>query len=67
MKRFLAFFAGGVILVLAALGWYLWIPGTVPSGQAPLVFLSSNNFHQLQTEFNEAPGNVRIVLLLSPT
>jgi hypothetical protein len=67
MKRFFALIAGGVIMVLAALGWYLWKPGAVPGGQPPLVSLSSENFPQLRAAFNNASGNIRIVLLLSPT
>lgn len=39
----------------------------VPNGQAPLVSLSAANFDQLRRSFNAASGDVRVVLLLSPT
>jgi hypothetical protein len=38
-----------------------------PTGQPPLTALTSNNFGQLRVAFNAASGDVRIVLLLSPT
>jgi hypothetical protein len=39
----------------------------VPAGQPSLSYLSSENFDQLQTAFNKDSGDVRVVLLLSPT
>jgi hypothetical protein len=39
----------------------------VPAGQASLSSLTSENFDQLRTAFNKASGDVRVVLLLSPT
>lgn len=39
----------------------------VPLGQASLSSLTSENFDQLRAAFNEASGDVRVVLLLSPT
>jgi hypothetical protein len=39
----------------------------VPAGRPSLSFLTSENFDQLRATFNEASGDVRVVLLLSPT
>jgi hypothetical protein len=39
----------------------------VPAGQPSLSYLTSENFDGLRTAFNEASGDVRVVLLLSPT
>ena len=39
----------------------------VPAGQPSLSSLTSENFDQLRTAFNKASGDVRVVLLLSPT
>ena len=39
----------------------------VPAGQPPLSSLKSENFDQLRVAFNAASGDVRVVLLLSPT
>ena len=52
---------------LLALGWHFYGGHKVPVGQPPLVSLTPNNFNQLRTAFNAASGEVRIVLLLSPT
>jgi hypothetical protein len=56
-----------VIVGVLALGWRIYNGARVPAGQHPLVFLTSNNFDQLRTAFNAFSGDVRIVLLLSPT
>jgi hypothetical protein len=39
----------------------------VPSGQPSLFYLTSESFGQLRAAFNAASGDVRVVLLLSPT
>jgi hypothetical protein len=56
-----------MIIGLLALGWYFHGGSTVPAGQPALVSLTSANFDQLRVAFNAASGEVRIVLLLSPT
>jgi hypothetical protein len=38
-----------------------------PAGQPSLVSLTSENFNELRTAFNQDSGDVRVVLLLSPT
>jgi hypothetical protein len=39
----------------------------VPTGQPSLSSLTSENFDQLRAAFNKASGDVRVVLLVSPT
>ena len=39
----------------------------VPAGQPSLSSLTPENFDQLRTAFNKASGDVRVVLLVSPT
>jgi outer membrane lipopolysaccharide assembly protein LptE/RlpB len=56
-----------VFVGLLALGWHFRGGEKVPAGQPPLLSLTSANFDQLRAAFNDASGDVRIVLLLSPT
>jgi hypothetical protein len=67
MKQRLSILAVVVVAGLLALGWHFYGGEKVPAGQPPLVSLTSSNFDQLRTAFNSASGDVRIVLLLSPT
>ena len=41
--------------------------GAPPPDQPQLVKLESNNFSALKTQFNEASGQTRVILMLSPT
>jgi len=56
-----------VFVGLLALAWHFYGGERVPAGQPPLVSLKSTNFDQIRAAFNRASGEVRIVLLLSPT
>jgi hypothetical protein len=67
MKKRLSIVTLLLTIALLALGWYFYGGSTVPAGQPPLVALTSANFDQLRAAFNAASGEVRIVLLLSPT
>jgi hypothetical protein len=67
MKKRLSILAVLVLVGLLALGRYFYGGRAVPAGQPPLVSLTSANFDQLREAFNSASGEVRIVLLLSPT
>jgi hypothetical protein len=67
MKKRLSFTLFVVIAGLLALSWHFYGPARVPAGQQPLTSLTFSNFDQLRTAFNAASGEVRIVLLLSPT
>jgi hypothetical protein len=67
MKKQLSILAVLVVVGLLALGWHFYGGQRVPAGQPALVSLTSNNFDELRAAFNGASGQVRIVLLLSPT
>ena len=67
MKKGLSILAALVTVGLLVLAWHLYRGATAPAGQPPLASLTSANFDQLRTAFNAASGEVRIVLLLSPT
>jgi len=67
MKKRLTILAVLVLVGLFALGRHFYGGRAVPAGQSPLVSLTSTNFDQLRAAFNSASGEVRIVLLLSPT
>jgi hypothetical protein len=67
MKKLLSILAVFVLVGLLALGRHVYSGETAPAGQPPLVALTSTNFDQLRAAFNAASGEVRIVLLLSPT
>ena len=67
MKKSLLILVVVVIVGSLAFGWRFYGGARVPSGQHPLVFLTSSNFDQLRTAFNVSSGDVRVVLLLSPT
>jgi hypothetical protein len=67
MKKRLGIVAALVCAVLLALAWHYYHGSNVPAGQPPLVAVTSANFEQLRAAFNAATGEVRVVLLLSPT
>jgi uncharacterized membrane protein YgaE (UPF0421/DUF939 family) len=58
--------AAVVLVPLLAAAWFLH-GGGFAAGAPPAVSLQTNNFEQLRIAFNSATGNVRVVLLLSPT
>jgi len=55
------------LLTLAGLVYYFYGGSQTPAGQRPLVSVNPENFQQLQREFNDANGAVRVITLLSPT
>ena len=67
MKKSLSIVGALVAVALLTLGQHFYGGERVPAGQPPLLSLTSANFDQLRSSFNEATGDVRIVLLLSPT
>jgi hypothetical protein len=64
-KRALVLAAVALLLFLG--GLYFWGPSSVPSGQEPLVALSSTNFSEFEKAFDGDADAPRLVLLLSPT
>ena len=67
MKNRLGILAALVVVGLLILGWHFYGGAKVPAGQPPLISLTSANFDHLRADFNADAGQVRIVLLLSPT
>jgi hypothetical protein len=56
-----------VIAVAAYVAFLLRGPGQSPSGQPPLANLSPTNSASLVKAFNDAAGQVRAIVLISPT
>ncbi|HXN45412.1 MAG TPA: hypothetical protein VN893_02155 [Bryobacteraceae bacterium] len=53
--------------LLGGLLFYLYAGHQAPPGQPPLATLTPRNFTSLETAFNAAKDDVRVLLLLSPT
>jgi len=47
--------------------WYFWGSKGTPHGQPPLASLTTKNFEKFTGDFNAASGELRLVLLFSPT
>jgi hypothetical protein len=56
-----------VALLLGAGLFYFYGGHTAPPGQPTLVALTPQNLSSIGDAFNEAKGEVRLLLLLSPT
>ena len=54
-----------VLVALAAV--YQFAYNAPPAGQRPLVSLHQSRLQELQTAFNDAAGETRVILLMSPT
>jgi hypothetical protein len=63
-KYIFAIFAA---LVLGGVLFYLYAGHQTPEGQPPLANLIPQNFTTIETAFNAAKDEVRVLLLLSPT
>ena len=59
--------ATALVVVLLAAVLYLYGGGQTPSGQPPLRSVTAQNVADIKNQFNAATGDVRVVLLLSPT
>jgi len=66
MKKEGVVFAALAALLLSA-AWYFWGPSKTPPAQKPLLILSTANFSEFESAFDEASDSARLVLLLSPT
>lgn len=64
-RRFLASVA--LLAVVAVLSWRVWGPRHTPEPQPQLETLTAQDFSGFLKAFDSAAGNVRVVLLLSPT
>ena len=66
MKRRYVFGAILAAVLLAAV-LYLYGGSLTPSGQPPLQNVTAQSVAEIKNEFNAAKGEVRVLLLLSPT
>ena len=59
----------GTLLTVSvlALAWWQFGAHNVPAGQPPLATLNATTISALREDFNRAAGQVRIIVLLSPT
>lgn len=64
-RKFLVIAILTVVLVLVLV--YFYAGSQVPSGQRPLEYLTSQNVSDIETAFNAAKDDARVLLLLSPT
>jgi hypothetical protein len=55
-----------VVVCLALFGWF-GLGHETPTGQPPLVELTTESMAALKADFNRAAGGTRIIALLSPT
>jgi hypothetical protein len=66
MKRRYVFGAVAAVLLLAAI-LYLYGGGHTPAGQPALQSVTPQSVGVIKSAFNTAKGEVRVLLLLSPT
>jgi hypothetical protein len=59
--------AGLVVLIAAAVAWYRFAPGEVPTGQPALVTIDAEALEGLRADFNRHGKETRLIVLLSPT
>ena len=55
------------VALAAALGWQQFGTHHTPLGQPALLHLAPHSIETLRGDFNNASGDVRLVVLLSPT
>lgn len=58
---------GGVVVIVSLLLAGACGPGTAPAGQPPMAVLTDQTLETMRAQFNQAAGETRLVLLLSPT
>lgn len=56
-----------VLAVMGFVSWRVWAPSHAPAGQPALETLGAESFTNFERAFDGAAGDVRIILLLSPT
>jgi hypothetical protein len=59
--------AAVLLAIVAASSWQVWGPTHAPIPQPPLETLTTQNFSGFGNAFDNAAGDVRLILLLSPT
>ncbi|PYR89427.1 MAG: hypothetical protein DMF84_24710 [Acidobacteria bacterium] len=60
--------AGVIVgIVLAVLAYTTFADRSTPEGQPPLAHVTRQTFDEFKSEFNRSRGQVRVIVLLSPT
>jgi len=67
MSRRVRITAAVVVAAVLAAAAYLLVAHRAPEGQPPLAMLDAGSMGALRTDFNAAAGQVRVIVLLSPT
>ena len=67
MKRSKKIIGLSLLVIIAAIFYYLYGGSAAPAGQPSLSRLDASNFGELRSAFNAAKDSVRVVTLLSPT
>jgi hypothetical protein len=67
MSRRKYIWASVAALAVIAVLVYLYGGSQTPAGQTPLARLTTQSLPQLETAFNAAKSDVRLLVLLSPT
>ena len=66
-RRRLSIIGAGILMGLGVLLYQLYGPRQTPPGQPRFVRLNSGDFHVLTGRFNSGDGNLRVLVMLSPT
>jgi hypothetical protein len=66
-KTVLGAILAATLVCLLALAWMTFAPRRVPEGQPPLARLGSGSLPAFRDAFNSGAGEVRVLVLLSPT
>lgn len=64
-SRRIVLIALAILVALAAI--YQFAFNEPPAGQRPLVSLQQSGVQEFKTAFNDAAGDTRVILLMSPT
>ena len=59
--------AGVAVVVLGVAVWFGLLTHRTPGRQPPLVEMNPQSLESLKAQFNQAAGEFRVILLLSPT
>jgi hypothetical protein len=66
-SSFLILLAAAVVVSVGVIAWLKIAPRRVPPGQPALATLDSSSLPAFRNAFNAADGDVRVLVMLSPT
>jgi hypothetical protein len=67
MNRKRLLFAAVILSIASSLAVWWFAPSEVPIGQPPLATLDTASLETVRADFNRHAGEVRVIVLLSPT